>query len=772
MLLLWLVACSDNFGESVDGGVWLGGAPVKPADIVTEPRAPEIGFLDPAEGDLFDPTDPVRVEILAGDYDGSSLELVALAWDGPVSGASDLPSAPGLDGLADFTLDPLPLGDYTLSVTATDPEALTTTATIHFSVVERDADGDGYENAGLGGADCDDGNAAVNPAMDEACNAVDDDCDGVVDEGVTTPFWADADGDSFGDAAVETQACAAPSGYVANTDDCDDTTAARWPGNPEVCDGLDNDCNLVVDEGVQSPFWGDADGDGYGDEAVETSACAAPSGYVPNADDCLDTDPAVSPAETEVCHDGLDNDCDGTSNGCGLGGTSDLSTANAQLRGDNSSDYVGGAVSGVGDLDGDGLADLLVSAFGADASGSGAGAVYAVPGPTSGVTGIGAVALLEVEGAAAGDGFGYGLAGVGDWNGDGVPDLAVGAWGNDSGGTDAGAAYVVDGATRGSAGVASAALLTLIGEDAGDYAGWVVAGGGDATGDGADDLLIGGPWADDGGSLSGVAWLVSHGAGGTVDLSAATTTFIGESASDQAGTSVAMLGDVDGDGWDDVAIGAVGDAGGGAGAGAAYVLYGPFSGDVDLGAADLTLVGENASDQAGYAVAGGGDENGDGYTDVLVGAPYHDYGAADAGAAYVVRGGTHAAGTLDLSAADAKVAGEGGDDGAGWALANAGDMDGDGDDDVLIGAVLEDTGGTSAGAAYLMYGPLASFTSLTAADAKLTGERDSDYAGNSLASVGDTNGDGKGDVLVGAPYEDYGVGSKAGSAYLVLGQGL
>ena len=99
-------------------------------------------------------------------------------------------------------------------------------------------------------------------------------------------------------------------------------------------------------------------------------------------------------------------------------------------------------------------------------------------------------------------------------------------------------------------------------------------------------------------------------------------------------------------------------------------------------------------------------------------------------------------------------------------------MDGDGDADVLIGAVIEDSAATNAGAAYLMYGPLAPFTGLASADAKLTGERDSDYAGNSLASVGDVDGDGNGDVLLGAPYEDYGVGTRSGSAYLVLGQGL
>ncbi|MSQ03731.1 MAG: hypothetical protein EXR71_17905 [Myxococcales bacterium] len=770
MLVLWLAACSEDFGDEAAGGVWFGDVALEPAPLADAPRDPQIGFLDPRSGEFFDKDDPIRVEVLAGDMDGTAIDLLTLSWQGPVGGA-DTPGNPGLSGLADFTLAPLPLGDYTLAVTATDPAARSATASVNFSVVERDADGDGFETVDLGGEDCDDADATINPDGVEVCNGLDDDCDTRVDDGVLLPYWADADGDGHGDPAAPIDACEAPAGYVDNTLDCDDTEADRWPGNPEVCDGLDNDCDDVVDEGVKSPFWLDGDADGYGDEASPTEACTAPTGYVANAEDCLDSDGTVSPVATEVCHDGLDNDCDGTSNGCGLGGTASVSTANAQLRGSAGGDYAGAAVSGAGDADRDGLSDLFIGAFGADDGGTGSGAAYRVLATAAaGVVDLVGSADLVLVGAAAGDGFGYSVAGIGDWDGDGVDDLAAGAWANDGGGTDAGAAYILSGAASGTVNVGSGAMLTLVGEDAGDYAGWTLSGGGDLTGDGQDDLVVGGPWADDGGTLAGVAWLVAGGASGTVDLGAAIS-IVGESGSDQAGTSVAVLGDVDGDGADDLAIGAIGDAGGGTGAGAAYVLYGPLSSDQDLGSADLTLLGENAGDQAGYAVQSGGDTNGDGYADVLVGAPYHDYGAADSGGAYVILGGMHA-GTVDLSAADAKVAGEGGDDGAGWSLASAGDMDGDGDDDVLIGAVLEDSAGTSAGAAYLMYGPLAAFTSLTAADAKLTGERDNDYAGNGLAAVGDVDGDSNGDVLVGAPYEDYGVGSRAGSAYLVLGQGL
>ena len=410
----------------------------------------------------------------------------------------------------------------------------------------------------------------------------------------------------------------------------------------------------------------------------------------------------------------------------------------------------------------------MVGAWGNDAGGTGAGAVYVVAGGVTGVNDLDTLALARILGGDAGDGAGWAVAGIGDWDADGQDDVAVGAWADDGGGTDAGAAYIIEGGRTGDLDLSTSARTILLGEDAGDSAGWSLAGAADVDGDGYDDLLVGGPGVDDGGGLSGGAWLVRGPSAGALDLSSATATFTGESASDQAGQAVALVGDSDGDGYGDVLIGAIGDGGG---AGAAYLLLGPVSGDVDLGSVDLWMVGENAGDQAGYAVATAGDTNSDGYDDFLVGAPYYDYGAADAGAAYLVLGGSHT-GSLDLSAADAAMAGESGDDAAGWSVAPAGDMDGDGDDDVLVGAVLEDDGGNNSGGAYLVYGPLAGWMSLSSASAKLIGEREGDYAGNVIAGVGDTNGDGKSDVLVGAPYEDYGVDARSGSAYLLLGQGI
>ena len=189
----------------------------------------------------------------------------------------------------------------------------------------RDADGDGYGDpndsvdactapAGYvdDNTDCDDTNAAVHPGATEVCNGIDDDCDTLVDEGVTTTYYADADGDGYGDPDDSVDACTAPAGYVDNSDDCDDTNAAVHPGATEVCNGIDDNCDGEIDEGfAKNTYYGDADGDGYGDPANTTEACAAPAGYVDDNTDCDDTNAAVNPGASEVPDDGIDNNCNG-----------------------------------------------------------------------------------------------------------------------------------------------------------------------------------------------------------------------------------------------------------------------------------------------------------------------------------------------------------------------------------------------------------------------------------------------------------------------------
>ncbi|MBN2798189.1 MAG: hypothetical protein JXX28_03510 [Deltaproteobacteria bacterium] len=194
-----------------------------------------------------------------------------------------------------------------------------------------DADHDGYGDAAMSLAscsqpegyvdeatDCDDLHAASHPGGSEVCDGHDNDCDGAVDvEASDAPTWyADADGDQYGDPEQATVACEAPAGAVARGTDCDDSAASAHPGGTELCDGLDNDCDGAADEDAgDAPTWhADADGDGYGDAAVSARACAAPQGYVLDDRDCDDGEGAAHPGAAETCADAIDNDCDGEIN--------------------------------------------------------------------------------------------------------------------------------------------------------------------------------------------------------------------------------------------------------------------------------------------------------------------------------------------------------------------------------------------------------------------------------------------------------------------------
>ncbi len=188
-----------------------------------------------------------------------------------------------------------------------------------------DADGDGSGDAsrpifacsaGNGVAasagDCDDTDPTVAPALSEVCDGLDNDCDGLVDDGAQPLTWyEDVDGDGFGDSNSTVDSCSAPAGFVAVGDDCDDTDPLVNPDADEVGNGIDDDCSGAVDEGVTPLTWyQDADADGFGDTAVAIDSCTMPSGYVLADGDCDDAAFDVNPDAPEVCS-GVDDDCDG-----------------------------------------------------------------------------------------------------------------------------------------------------------------------------------------------------------------------------------------------------------------------------------------------------------------------------------------------------------------------------------------------------------------------------------------------------------------------------
>lgn len=199
-----------------------------------------------------------------------------------------------------------------------------------------DADGDGFGDPGMSissqnplppsgyvvsNSDCNDGNASINPAAVEACNSIDDNCNSLTDDGLTyASYYADADGDGFGNASLSQNTCnGAPSGYVANNSDCNDNNSSINPGASEICNNTDDNCNGLTDDGlVFSSYYADADGDGYGNASMSQNTCSgAPSGYVADYSDCNDANGAIYPGTTELCN-GIDDNCNGTTDeGCG-----------------------------------------------------------------------------------------------------------------------------------------------------------------------------------------------------------------------------------------------------------------------------------------------------------------------------------------------------------------------------------------------------------------------------------------------------------------------
>ncbi len=611
----------------------------------------------------------------------------------------------------------LACGDKSDDSAAESPSTSTTTV----GSTTTDADGDGFtENE-----DCDDTEPEVHPAATEVCDGVDNDCDGLTDDAdpevsTSLTWYADADGDGYGDSTAALTACEQPAGHVPDASDCDDDDAAVNPDGEEVCDGIDNDCDDAVDT-----LDGDADG---------FNIC----------EDCDDTDPGIHPLTVERCLDGKDNDCDGITDEC------DPITperAQAVIRSESST-YGGDICKSGGDMDGDGLEDILIGAPGAyPGQLNEAGAVYVLFSPVVGDVSQGDADVV-VYGEVDYTKVGQDVSRAGDISGDGFDDvLLTGAVPGD----DYYSVHALFGPlTAMTVGLSEVVSITF-GDSSYDDDVRTMVGVGDVDGDGGGDVFFG---AAGGTSRheSVAAHLFFSPVLSSRSLSESDLKFYREDEDDGGADSVAGPGDLDGDGLVDLIMRGPSEIDEDAvSRGSAYVSYSSstYSEGVSLGDVETKFINLTEKDEDFPFLGDGktGDVNGDGYDDLLFKSPYW----GERGGAFLFLGPT-AEGVVSIFDSHATFEAGERDGYAGWAASGIGDVNDDDLGDVLVSAPSYSVEGSEIhrglgdeGSVSLFLGPVTGTLSLDNADLRIHGHKRQNLLGREVSPLND--GD---EFLVGA----------------------